>query len=342
MDARTQLANAYTTYLGRAANPGEIDSRLGLLGRVSLGTQLADIQKSAEAQAFKSRGANTNVSQPLFDFAAQQKAESEALLNRQKQEQQGLFDQYTKQSQSQEQLPALYQRLQKEAGIPELSTQAQTFKNEIYRVKGLLDRLDEGVTGRLQGTYASQALRDRMIASEGDDLRTDLGRLGTGLQPVADMLTAAQGQVSNMLPLFMQQQTKELRPLEMQINSLSDRFAREITGFNSNRETQLTALMDKLQRDRELSDREWQLAQQLAAEERAYARQKQAATNNVGQYFNPQQAPAPAQSQNTIRQLPTINTLSVSNNGAVSGLQGANYNLQGTTGVPAVKRPWEY
>lgn len=276
-----------------------------------------------------------NVSQPLFDFAAQQRAESDALLARQRAEQQGLFDQYTQKIGSQEQLPALYQRLQQEAGIPELSGQAQAFKDEIYRVKGLLDRLGEDVTSRTQGTLTTESMRNRIIAAEGDPLRTNLARLGTGLQPVADMLTSAQGQLSTVLPLYMQQQDRELRPLEMQIDALGDRFAREITGFNSNKETQLTAILDKLTRDRELSDREWQLAQDLAAEEREFSRQKQLAAASAS-YLNP---PASTQSgsNSAVRQLPSVQPLGVSQGAPIrlqAGNSGGSINTSGrSTGI---------
>ncbi len=314
MDARAQLTNAYKQYLGRDPEAGQIDWRVGLLGSKSLASQINDIRGSAEAKSYASRGSSPsgNVSQPLFDFAASQKNDMNALLERQKAEQQGLFDKYTGTLNNQEQLPALYKRLQTEAGIPDLSNAMQGYKTEIYRVKGLLDRLDEGVNSRNRGTYTTQGLRDRIANVEGTGLRTDLSRLGTGMEPIADLLTSAQNQVGTMLNLNIQQQEKALKPLEIQINSISDRFAREMTGFNQNRENQLTAITDKLTRERELSDREWELAQQLAAEERAYARQRSLAATSLGSYLtggnNDAAAPAApaAPSSSAVRELPAL------------------------------------
>lgn len=225
--------------------------------------------------------------QPLRDFAAEQKTAQDALLVKQNKEQEGLFGNYEAIRKNQEALPALYNRLQTEAGIPELGQQAQTFKNEIYKTKGQLDRLSEDVTARTTGYNVSDAQRRRLEASEGSALQTNLGRLGTGLEPVADMLRSANESVGTQLTLNTQQQDRELEPVKMRINAISDRFAREITGFNSNKELTLTALLDDIQRGRQLADRDWELAQTLAAEERSFSRQKslatmQLSTNNLG------------------------------------------------------------
>lgn len=352
-------------------------------------------------------------------FTTDQQAAMAQLLGAQNETQQGLFGQYASTLQGQEQLPALYERLQNELGIPELSQQAGAFKNEMQRVKGLLDRLDEDVTSRTSGTYTTEAMRRRMLSSEGDVLRNNLGRLGTGLEPISEMLTGAQGQLSNLMPLYMQQQQlalkplemeigslgerfaremggftnnqalvrdllqsrlgaldsqfgremqgftsnqalqgnvfsnminnaqgqlgtmlplyaqeqeQQLRPLDMQINALGDTFARQISGFTADRELQLTALMDKLNRERQLSDRDWELAQQIAAEQRDFERQrqlaaeqfsrdKQLASISASRYLGgggggvPAPTPAPAPTYTAPRQLPTLPPPPVSSSG---------------------------
>lgn len=207
------------------------------------------------------------------------------LLGKQKAEQQGLFGQYSTTSAGQEKLPALYERLNTEMGIPELNKQAQVFKDQIYSTKDLLDRLNDDIQSRNSGTMTTESQYRRQIAAESQPLQTTLSRLGTGLQPVSDLIQSGQQQLSTVLPLYMQQQEKELKPVEMQINALGDRFSREITGFTTNKQNELTTLMDKIQRQRELSDREWQRAQDLAKEEREFARQKSLAKINLDQYL---------------------------------------------------------
>ena len=246
---------------------------------ISLTRQLAAVAPVASAPAAPAPAAPAPTpTPPLVDFAAKQKAESDALLARQRGEQEGLFGNYESIRKNQEALPALYGRLQKEAGIPQLGEQAQAFKNEIYKTKGLLDRLQEDITTRTKGSLTNESQVNRLNAYEGGNLRTQLGRLGTGLEPVADMLRSATESVGTQLTLNTQQQERELEPVKMRINAISDRFAREITGFNSNKELTLTALLDDIQRGRQLADRDWELAQTLAKEERDFAKQKTLAT----------------------------------------------------------------
>lgn len=224
----------------------------------------------------------SNSAGALEAFANAQRAESAALLSRQNKEQEGLFANYESIRKGQEALPALYERLKKESGIPELSNQAQIFKNEIYKTKDTIDRLAEDVLARTTGTLTTEAQRRRLQAAEEEPLQTNLSRLGTGLAPIADMLSSAQQGLSTQLELNTQQQDRDLEPIKLRINAISDKFARELTGFTADRELQLTALVDKITRERELSDRDWQLAQTLAAEERAFARQKASAAAAFG------------------------------------------------------------
>lgn len=205
----------------------------------------------------------------------------QALLDKQTAEQQGLFGQYTTTLQGQETGQAMYDRLNKDLGINDLGASAQAIKGQIYGVKDLLDRLDEDVNSRTAGSMTSDAMARRIKASEGGKLNDTLGRLTTGLAPVADMLSSAQGILGTRMQLESADQAKELDPLKMQINALSDRFAREITGFESSHQDTLNMLMDKLQRDRTLTDQEWQQAQDLAASERDFQHQKELAAMSL-------------------------------------------------------------
>lgn len=303
MASVSELNSLYSELLGRSPDAAGLS---GVYKTWGANQVRADILKSPE-YAQRQTNQETARNQQLTDFANQQKAASEALLNRQKAEQEGLFSNYEGIRKNQEALPALYGRLQEEAGIPGLTKAAQSYKNEIYKVKDTLDRLGEDVTARTTGYNVSEAQRRRLETSEAEPLQTNLGRLGTGLAPIADMLTSAQQGLGTQLELNMQQQERELEPVKLRINAISDRFARELTGFNSDRELGLTTLLDKLKRERELSDREWALAQQLAAEEREFSRQKSAAATQLSGYSTGGTLqPAPATPSTTYRSLPSL------------------------------------
>jgi hypothetical protein len=202
----------------------------------------------------------------LQNFVNSNNSQVQGLIDSQNQRQDGLFGQYKAAVAGQEKLPDLYGRLQKEAGIPEISNQLKVYKDQIYRTKDLLDKLDGDITSRTQGTLTTEAMRDRMIASEGQGLNTTLSRLGTGMAPLSDQLTAAQGQLSTLLPLYEQQQERELDPLKLQINSMSDRFAREISGFTMQRENTLNMIMSNIQNGRAVDAAALATAEQIAAQ----------------------------------------------------------------------------
>jgi len=213
----------------------------------------------------------------LAKYAQAHKAETEALLRRQRAEQEGLFRKYETMIGGQEKLGTAYSRLKEEAGLPEIRQQIDIFKGQIYKIKDLIDRLDEDISARTRGTFTTEAQRRRQIAAEQEPLQTQLGRLGTAVTPFLEREAAGMQEVGTRLGLLQQQQAKELQPIEARINTISDRFAREITGFTQAKETELDILIDKVQRHRELQDREWQRIQDLAREEREFARQKQLA-----------------------------------------------------------------
>lgn len=215
------------------------------------------------------------------NLVSQQKQGFQSLLNRQKSEQQGLFGQYTKTVQSQPKLVDVLGRAQQDRGIGELQGSINLFQGQMSDVKGLLDRLNENTAARTSGTNANQAYLDRLRASEGGELNTQLGRLGAGLEPVVNAYQLASGDIGQLLSATSEDRSLALKPLELQINSLGDRFSREITGFTTGAESELNVLMDKLQRERQLADREWQRANQLAMQEAEFQRQRQYLTEQA-------------------------------------------------------------
>jgi hypothetical protein len=265
------------------------------------------------------------------------------LLGSQKAEQQGAFDLYKQTVQNQEQLPVLYQRLNTELGIPDLSSTVQGYKNQITKVQQLLGNLDADLASRTKGTMTTEAQRNRLIAAEGSPLRSELSNLGYAMAPSAELLSGAQGTLGTLLNLNVQQQEKELKPLELQISSISDRFSREITGFTTQRQGTLDVLMDKLNRERTLSDREWELAQDLAAEEREYARQKAQSATNLSQYLGNQTTTPSATSSRTANDWSNLlqgsSNISLaiqpsSNIGLGSARAGAFLNKSGGSSIP--------
>ncbi len=258
---RLEVGNLLREVLGRDPNAEEIGAWTGVYIP-------EDVKGTDKMGAIRS-----GMSAADFQFRVDEMARKN-LLDRQKREQDDLYRQYEEKLKGQEKLTDAYRRLEQESGIPELSKQANIFKGEIYKVKDLLDRLDEDVASRTKGTFTTDAQRNRQIAAEATPLQTNLARLGTGLAPISEQLTSAQNRVATLIGLTDKDQVKELQPYIMKIEQVTDRFAREMTGFTQAREQQLNIILDQIQRGREIADRDWQLAQQLAAEKREFQRQK--------------------------------------------------------------------
>ena len=230
---------------------------------------------SAPAPAAPAAPAASTGGGDLVGWAEEQRKASEALLQKQQAEQESLFKQYQQAVAGQEPMEAAYTRLGQEAGVPQLQAQMQAFTEQMANIQKMISDLDTNVTERTKGTFTTEAQRQRQVAAEQVPLTKSLRDIGIAEAPVAQALSSAQQNIATRLGLISEDQKKQLQPLIMQIDSLSDRFSREINMYNSEKETTLTALLDKLQRQRQLDDREWEQAQQLAAEERQWARDKE-------------------------------------------------------------------
>jgi len=279
---KAEVSGLYKSVLGRDPHASELAPGGWVDKYVSGGKSVSQLrgvfQASSEARSRAGGGYGSSSgyggNADLAAFAEQQRKATEEFLARQKGEEEGLFGQYEGKIAGQEKMSDLYARLKGEKGVSGLEGQVEAFKSQIFKTRDLLDRLDEDITERTKGKFMSEAQRRRQVAFEEEPLMTQLGRLGTGMQPITERLTAAMSEIGTQMGLTKEDQDKALRGIETRIMAMSDRFAREMTGFTADRELQLTSILDKIQRGRELADRDWQLAQDLAKEERDFAKQK--------------------------------------------------------------------
>lgn len=204
------------------------------------------------------------------------------LLNQQQGTSQGLFNQYTAASAAQPKLVDTLNSAQEKAGIGGLQEGINLFNSQATGVKGLIDRLNENTAARTQGTGANQAYLDRLRASEGGSLNTQLSRLTSGLGDVTNAFNTSNANTGQLLSATQADQQTALHPLELQINALSDQFARQITGYTTNSKNELDALLTKLNAQQALNDREWQQAAALAQQEQQYQQARSLAAQSSG------------------------------------------------------------
>lgn len=176
----------------------------------------------------------------------------------------------------------IFSRLETEAGLPEMRKTASTLSKEIANVEDYLDIVEPTITGRTRESLVTQAQKTGMVQEEKKPYLEKLSKFGTSLGRLQSGISSAEGNIGTKVGLAVQGQQQELEPLKFAYQTMVDRNARKTTGFTADRQTLLDSLYDKLNRTRQLSDMEWQQANQLASEERQYVKTLQSAAAQAG------------------------------------------------------------
>ena len=228
-----------------------------------------------EAAARARREAEAKAESDRQAFIQQQEQARLAEQARLKAEEEGLFKSFETQTGAQKKLTTAYGEYETEAQIPELTGQLNTLRGEVFKVRDLIDRLEEDVTSRTEGKLVTEAQKRRMIAAEEAPLRTQLGRLAVGQQEAGEQVRAAYETVGNKLSVLTAEQAKELEPIRVRMAAFGDRAAREITAWSTGKQNELGLLLDKISAGRQLAQDEWLKASELALNERQFEQQRQ-------------------------------------------------------------------
>jgi len=183
---------------------------------------------------------------------------------------------------SQEKPLDMYGRLETEAGLPSLKKASSSLTKEIQGIEDVLDTIEPDVSARSRESLVTEAQRRGMVAKGKEPHLERLTKFGTALGRISGRIGEAERGIATKTELGMRGQEMELEPLKLRYSTLLDRNARTLTGFTADRQTTLDALYDKLDRTRQLSDMEWNLANTLGGEEREYKRALQSAAANAG------------------------------------------------------------
>ena len=206
---------------------------------------------------------------------------AEDQMNQQRAEEESLFAEYQKAATGGESPTATYERLSSQYGLPEIMKGLETYRKQGAGVESLLSNLEPDVTARTTGSLLTEAERRYKVATEEAPLRKQLGELALGERTKTYQLGDVANLINTQLQLKQQERSQTLEPLKLRLSSLTDRFAREITGYNQSAEMELNTLSDKLGRERTLADREWQRMSDLAKMEREYQLKKKYTTGST-------------------------------------------------------------
>lgn len=202
--------------------------------------------RSANPSPSVSSGGTTGSS---ADLLAKQKATEEDFLTR-----------FRTAIGGQESTQAMADRLSTELGLPGLRKNA-------FNVNQQLEAVPDVQNAATRGYDVNENQRQRIIASKQAEMAPSAIKLNAQQQ-------FAEGQLGERLGYGVQDQNKALLPFATEASMISDRAARELTGYTNDKQNELTIYLNKLASQQALTAQETARAQQLADDEANFERQK--------------------------------------------------------------------
>ncbi len=176
----------------------------------------------------------------------------------------------------------IYTGLEEVEGLPELRGAAKTLTGEVESIEDILRGIEPQVAATTRESLVTEAQRTGIMQAKAKPFLKRFSEISTALGRVVGRITQAEAGIATKVQLAMEGQKMTMEPFELRYSVLSDRNARLLTGFTTDRQTQLDLLFDKLERDRTLSDADWERANELADQESGYRETLQKAAANAG------------------------------------------------------------
>lgn len=178
----------------------------------------------------------------------------------QKVEQDDFMTRLRKNIAGQEALPHMYQRIGDELGLPNLRNTVNTLTSNIANIPQTYGQATRGFD-----VNANQL--GRIITQKA-------GEAAPALTAAQGALSSAEGVQSNMIAATQAEQQKQLKPFETEQSLMSERHAREATGYSQDMQAELNTYITKLNSGITLTEGEKQRANQLAMIEKQFEANK--------------------------------------------------------------------
>lgn len=195
--------------------------------------------------------AQTIVTDPLMAFAKQQSADAQAILDKK--------NAYVN---SAETLPAMYARLQNEAGIPALNAQLEPIRQQTLTTEGQLSNLSGDVANLTAGQ--GEARRRLVEAGRQAPLVQQLSDLARAQERFAGQISGAQQAVATQMGLQGEQYNRYLSKYDDMLKVFGDSAARESSAFTAGKQAEWDKFLADTKRAEDLSDQQAAQAFDLA------------------------------------------------------------------------------
>src|SRR3990167_5084082 len=148
----------------------------------------------------------------------------------------------------------IYQELETAAGLPQQKAIASTLREQIGSLEDTIRRVEPQVQATTKQSLVTQGQQEGMITERRRPLMENLGILGTALGRITQGISATIADLCTKASFVFKGQEQQLEPLKLRLSMLQDRAARLVSGFNSDKETRLSLLLDEVKRNRQLND----------------------------------------------------------------------------------------
>lgn len=169
-----------------------------------------------------------------------------------------------------------FMKMEQEAGLPLLKKASSTLSGQINDLEDTLFQVEDDVSARSRESMLTEAQRRGLVTETKRPMIESLERLGTALGRIGQQIKDAEGNILIKTQLIMESQDRALEPLKLNIQRLSDQNSRLLTGFSSDKETNLQVLLKKLDAQQQLNMAEMQQLNDLAKLSKQYELQKEA------------------------------------------------------------------
>lgn len=189
-----------------------------------------------------------------------EQARGQAYLTKAAGEEQSLLDKFTGAIKALEPSQAIYKRLGEEQGLPGLKSTAEQFTSQVKaipeNVKALATQIPISTTRQAQR------------------VTQQLENLAPRQQEAVTQFQNSLSEVSRQLGFALEDQKTQLEPFAYAFQQLSDRIAREMSGYSTNIQNSLNILLNRLTQTGNLSQTQLANAYEMAKQEADYLNQK--------------------------------------------------------------------
>ena len=202
-------------------------------------------------------------------------ADRAAFNEKQKGQEQDFLNRFTGAIGGLEGLDVMRERLSKDLNIAPTREAFTGLTQAVGNLQNTLATLPQRVEGETRGFDVNQAQLGKIQEQRAMPLQQNLGQLANAMGTTGTVLNTLEGELGNRLQVASQQQERSLIPFQAEASMLSDRLAREVTGFNADREAELGLLLNKIEFGQNLTLEEIKQANALAVAEQSFLNERE-------------------------------------------------------------------